>query len=54
MAETEDLVAAFIFFQETEKDASPRTVRNYTQALNAFIDFSGENFLGWRNCTAEH
>ncbi len=53
MAETEDLVAAFIFFQETEKGASPRTTRNYTQALNAFIHFLGDSFPGWRSCTAE-
>lgn len=53
MSETEDLPAAFISFQETEKSASPRTLRNYTQALNAFIDFSGNNFPGWRKCTAE-
>ena len=54
MEDTSDLITAFLSFQETEKSASPRTLRNYSQALNAFVDFSGNGFPGWKKCTSEH
>lgn len=37
-------------FHHVEKNSSPKTLRNYSQALNAFRTFHGENFPGWKNC----
>jgi len=54
MEETENLVSAFVAFQETEKNASARTVRNYTHSLNEFIDFLDDGFPGWRKCEPGH
>jgi len=50
----DELIEAFVVFQEAEKDASPRTLRNYTQALLAFQDFLGDKFPGWKHCEADH
>ena len=54
MGDEDQLVTAFLSFQETEKSASPRTLRNYSQALNAFQESMGERFPGWKGCSAEH
>ena len=54
MTTTDDeLCALFIQFQENEKNASPRTIRNYSHALVCFQRDLGERFLGWRACRAE-
>ena len=49
----EALVDAFLKFHEVEKNSSPRTLRNYSQALNAFESFLGDAFSGWRECSAD-
>ena len=52
--ENDSLLEAFITFQTTEKSASPRTLRNYTQAILAFQHSLGDRFPGWKHCQAEH
>lgn len=49
----DDLVDDFLSFLHTEKSASPLTIRNYGEALAAFIEWRGEKFEGWRNCTTD-
>lgn len=44
----------FLRFLEVEKSASPRTTRNYGEALEAFRSSFGESFPGWRNCNPDH
>lgn len=44
---------AFLEFQRTEKSASPRTLENYRRALDAYRDWRGGHFPGWRQETAE-
>ncbi|MFD2256287.1 site-specific tyrosine recombinase/integron integrase [Luteolibacter algae] len=41
-------VAYFLAFQETEKNASPLTVRNYAAALKDYELWRGEEFECWR------
>ncbi len=41
--------SAFWDFQETEKNASPRTLANYRAALAAYREWRGESFAGWRD-----
>lgn len=43
-----DDVAHFLQFQETEKNASPLTVRNYSAALASYADWRGPDFACWR------
>lgn len=51
----EHLTDLFLEFQRVEKSASPRTLRNYSQALNAFEEFFPEGqFPGWKNATQDH
>ncbi|GAA5495083.1 tyrosine recombinase XerC [Rubritalea halochordaticola] len=51
----EELTDLFIEFQRVEKSASPRTLRNYSQALVAFESFFNEGeFPGWKNATPDH
>lgn len=53
----DDLIEAFTQFQRVEKSASPRTLRNYTQALAAFqiyCETQPSGFIGWKACTTEH
>ena len=38
----------FLEFQATEKSASPRTLKNYREALAAYRAWRGEGFSGWR------
>ncbi|HEY8961219.1 MAG TPA: site-specific tyrosine recombinase/integron integrase [Luteolibacter sp.] len=51
---SESLEADFLRFQETEKSASPRTLKNYQQALAGYRTWLGDAFPGWRNTTADH
>lgn len=45
----------FIQFQKVEKVASPRTLRNYSQALAAFQNhLELTTFPGWKACTPDH
>jgi integrase/recombinase XerC len=44
----------FLRFQQTEKSASPRTLKNYRDALVAYRTWQGEAFPGWRNANADH
>jgi tyrosine recombinase XerC len=48
-----DDVAGFLEFMRVERHASERTLRNYSHALNAFLDWRGEAFISWRDCTAD-
>lgn len=50
----ETLEEDFLRFLEVEKSASPRTTRNYGEALRAFREFRGDAFPGWRNCGVDH
>ncbi len=50
----ETLEKDFLRFLEVEKSASPRTTRNYGEALRAFRESRGEAFPGWRNCGVDH
>ncbi len=49
----DELLDQFIQFHEVEKNSSPRTLRNYSQALNAFQIFLGDKFHGWKDCTPD-
>lgn len=49
----DELLDQFIQFHEVEKNSSPRTLRNYSQALNAFQTFLGEKFYGWKDCISD-
>ena len=40
---------AFFDFMETERSASPRTLRNYRSAMETYVEWRGEAFEGWRN-----
>jgi integrase/recombinase XerC len=51
---SESLENDFLRFQETEKSASPRTLKNYQDALAAYRIWQGEAFPGWRNANADH
>ncbi|MGA0900430.1 MAG: site-specific integrase, partial [Luteolibacter sp.] len=44
---------AFFDFMETERSASPRTVRNYRAALATYAGWRGEAFEGWRKATID-
>lgn len=45
--------SAFLEFMTTERSASPRTLANYREALDAYRAWRGEGFGGWRNETAD-
>ncbi|MBC7981115.1 MAG: tyrosine recombinase XerC [Armatimonadetes bacterium] len=49
----QDDVAYFLKFQETEKNASPLTVRNYAAALKEYEAWRGPAFTGWRDETGD-
>jgi site-specific recombinase XerD len=49
-----DDVAYFLEFQETEKDASPLTIRNYSAALKEYIEWRGGDFVCWRKEQGDH
>ncbi len=46
-------VAYFLEFQETEKNASPLTVRNYSAALKKYSEWRGVSFSNWRDETGD-
>ena len=48
-----DDVAYFLEFQETEKGASPLTIRNYSGALKEYAKWRGEEFACWRKETGD-
>jgi len=48
-----DDVAHFLDFQETEKNASPLTIRNYSAALAKYICWREDAFESWRKETRE-
>ncbi|BDS07267.1 tyrosine recombinase XerC [Oceaniferula spumae] len=50
---SQDDVAAYLEFQRIERDASVRTLRNYSHALNSFEEWRGDAFKSWRDCTAD-
>ncbi|WP_018969037.1 site-specific tyrosine recombinase/integron integrase [Rubritalea marina] len=55
MLSDDQLSDSFLQFMRVEKSCSERTLRNYSQALNAcksYLDDSG--FAGWKACTNEH
>jgi len=43
----------FLEFLRVERNASDRTLRNYSHALIAYLDWRGEAFSSWRDCTAD-
>lgn len=44
---------AFFDFMETERSASPRTLRNYRAALASYVEWRGEAFESWRKAGDE-
>ena len=48
---TDPLVEEFLRYLANERNASPRTLKAYRQALTAF---SAENKTPWKKCTADH
>ena len=48
-----DDVEAFLGFMRVERNASERTLRNYSHALNAYLDWGGTAFKSWRDCSAD-
>lgn len=48
-----DEVAVFLEFMSVERNASDRTLRNYSHALNAFLEWRGDAFTSWRDCSAD-
>lgn len=49
----DELVEAFVQFHIVEKNSSPLTLRNYTQALTAYQAFMGEKFFSWKNSSPD-
>jgi len=49
----DQLIESFIQFHDVEKNSSPRTLRNYSQALVAFQHFLSNKFPGWKQCTPD-
>ncbi len=47
-------IAYFLEFQDTEKNASPLTLRNYTAALKSYSDWRGPGFSNWRDETSDN
>jgi integrase/recombinase XerC len=48
-----DEMVAFLEFMRVERNASERTLRNYSHALNAYLDWRGDAFSSWRDCSAD-
>ena len=48
-----DDVEAFLGFMRVERNASQRTLRNYSHALNAYLDWCGKDFNSWRDCSSD-
>ncbi|MBK1792206.1 tyrosine recombinase XerC [Persicirhabdus sediminis] len=47
------LIDDYLDFLSIEKNASPRTKRNYTQALIDFSNWNEKSFSSWQDCTSE-
>lgn len=48
-----DEVEGFLEFMRVERSASARTLRNYSHALNAYLDWKGDAFTSWRDVSAD-
>ena len=48
-----DEAEGFLQFMRVERNASTRTLRNYSHALNAYLEWRGDAFSSWRDCTAD-
>ena len=48
-----DEVEGFLQFLRVERNVSDRTLRNYSHALNAYVDWRGEAFTSWRDVSAD-
>jgi integrase/recombinase XerC len=48
-----DEAEGFLEFMRVERNASTRTLRNYSHALNAYLEWRGDAFSSWRDCTAD-
>jgi integrase/recombinase XerC len=53
MSVASDDVEVFLEFLRVERNASVRTLRNYSHALNAYLDWRADDFKTWRDCTAD-
>jgi len=53
MKEGDDWQDEFLSYLKHEKRVSNNTLVNYSQGLNAFVDWAGENFTGWGACSAD-
>ncbi len=51
--ENDHLISSFLIFLEIEKNSSENTLRNYSQALNSYMEFVGSDFVGWKKCEPE-
>jgi integrase/recombinase XerC len=49
-----DELTYFLEFQETEKNASPLTLRNYAAALHEYQEWRASHFSSWREEAAEN
>lgn len=54
MEATDTQQEQFVEFLLTEKNASKRTLENYTLALRKFREWMGEKFTSWRDLTPDH
>lgn len=48
-----DEAEGFLEFMRVERNASIRTLRNYSHALNAYREWRADAFSSWRDCTAD-
>ena len=46
----DDLETDFLRFLGTERSASPRTLKNYRDALGSFRNWAGKRFTNWTEC----
>ncbi|MBT8037179.1 MAG: tyrosine recombinase XerC [Verrucomicrobiae bacterium] len=53
MSVASDDVEAFLEFLRVERNASVRTLRNYSHALNVFLEWRADGFTTWRDCSAD-
>ncbi len=54
MTSSDQVEGDFLVFLETEKNASPRTIDNYSRALTMLRLWLAERFTSWRDLTTEH
>ena len=53
-SDSDNYVDLFISFQRNEKQASERTITNYSAAIRFFLEWMGERFRSWDTVTADH